>query len=167
MPRSFPRNSDKGPGNIEMERESSLKKVPITYTRSANARRHDTIATEDEENTYLGKSPTNVVCQFCYEEVRTVTEQMSAKAMYSSDDWCMNNCGYVTMFVCSPIWLFLPCIYLIKRKPWKMTTHTCPNCNVYIGVHNGGKTRLFRISGPPEQQLADLKKRRRERRTSL
>lgn len=167
MPRSFSRTSDKRSVDDELEREPSIKKQPITYTRSTSKKRHDTIATEDEENTFLGKSPAKVVCHFCCEEVRTITEEKSSKEMYSKDDWCMNNCGYVTMFICAPIWLFIPCVYLMKRKPWKMTTHTCPNCNVYIGVHSAGKTRLFRKPGPPENQFAELKYRRKERRTSL
>ena len=139
----------------------------ITYTRSVSYKRHDTVTTECEENTHLGKTPAFVTCQFCYKEVETQVEEQSAKEMYSNEDWYMNNCGYATMLLCSPIWLFLPCLYLFSRKPWRMTTHKCPICNVYIGVHSGKKTRLFRNSGAPAVQFAELKARKRQRMSSI
>ena len=152
---------------IVEEQNGKRRKSQITYTRTTSYKRQDTITTEYEDNVDLGKQPVSLTCQFCCRDVKTIVEEKSAKAIYSKDDWTMNNCGYVTMLMCAPIWLFIPCCYLFSRKPWRMTTHTCPSCNVQIGVFCGNKTRLFRISGTPEVQYAELKKRRMERRSSM
>ena len=149
------------------ENQDSTTKAQITYTRSASYKRQDTITTEYEDNVELGKEPTLLTCQFCFKDVTTEVQEKSSKAMYSNDDWRMNNCGYATMLLCAPLWLFIPCCYLFARKPWRMTTHSCPNCNVQVGVYCGGKTRLFRIAGAPEVQFAELKKRRLQRRSSM
>jgi len=152
---------------IAEEENGKRPKAQITYTRTTSYKRQDTITTEYEDNVELGKTPVTLTCQFCCREVTTVIEEKSSKHIYSEDDWVMNNCGYGTMLVCAPLWLFIPCCFLFSRKPWRMTTHTCPNCNVQIGVFSGNKTRLFRTSGPPEVQYAELKKRRMERRSSM
>ena len=152
---------------IAEEDDGIKSKTQITYTRATSYKRQETITTEYEDSVDLGKFPVALTCQFCCKDVKTTVEKKSSRQLYSDDDWFMNNCGYATMLLCAPIWLFIPCFYLFSRKPWRMTTHTCPNCNVQVGVFCGNKTRLFRTAGPPEVQFAELKKRRLQRRSSM
>ena len=114
----------------------------------------------------IKKVPVNLQCQFCMQNVTTITEQNTVREDINDEEWKTLKKQMCCAFWFPLSWIFLPCVLLIGNNHLNstVTKHKCPNCNNYIGLSVKGQAQYCQIPGTKEEQFNDLKVRAMEAR---
>ena len=85
----------------------------------------------------FGKSPINMECNYCHEEVTTKTVSSVGAAAWAGSG-AIAACAFVTSFFCLCLPLLCVCVPCCIPS-FRDTTHYCPNCGQVLGRYNANR----------------------------